>query len=306
VGIEKPAPGVPYMLAEVVGQFNYTKRKDFDAKYRRAGEVVLQEQQALRHAQAHSKAAAYPTCSGVIAWCAFDYSSLMNSFDGVKCPGVADVFRIPKLGATFYQAQADAKSRPVILPNFYWDFGSKTPQGPGKGAAIFSNCDRLDLFVDGRPIATLLPDTAGYPHIKHPPFFTDLEMDGSRRPELRIEGYIAGRRVLSRSFSSDPAHDQFLLQADDEALTADGADATRLVFGQVDKYGSARPFVGGTVSFQIEGPAIMVGDNPFQLAESGGMGAVWIRTLADQAGSIKVTATHSIFGAKKVKIKAIR
>ena len=306
VGIEKPTPGVPYMLAEVVGQFNYTKGKDFDAKYRRAGEVMLQEQQALRHAQAHSKAAAYPTCSGVIAWCAFDYASLMNSFDGVKCPGVADVFRIPKLGATFYQAQTDAKSPPIILPNFYWDFGPKTPQGPGKGAAIFSNCDRLELFVDGRPMATLLPDAKNYPHIKHPPFFTDLEMDGSKRPELRIEGYIADRRVLSRSFSSNPAHDQFFLQADDEELTGDGADATRLVFGQVDKFGSGRPFVDGTVSFQIEGPAVIVGDNPFQLAESGGMGAVWIRTLADQTGSIKVTATHSFFGAEKVKIKAIR
>jgi beta-galactosidase len=306
VGIDKPTPGVPYMLAEAVGQFNYTKGKDFDSKYRRAGEIVLQEQQALRHAQAHSKAAAYPTCSGVIAWCGFDYSSLMNSFDGVKCPGVADVFRIPKLGATFYQAQTDAKSPPVILPNFYWDFGSKTPHGPGKGAAIFSNCDRLDLFVDGRRIATLHPEAEKYPHIKHPPFFADLEMDGSRRPELRVEGYIAGKQVLSRSFSSDPTHDQFFLKADDEELTADGADATRLVFGQVDKFGSARPFVDGAVSFQIEGPAIVVGDNPFQLAESGGMGAVWIKTMADRGGSIRVTATHSFFGAKKVKIKAIR
>jgi beta-galactosidase len=306
VGIEKPTPGVPYMLAEVVGQFNYTKGKSFDAKYRRAGDVVLQEQQALRHAQAHSKAAAYPTCSGVIAWCAFDYASLMNSFDGVKCPGVADVFRIPKLGATFYQAQTEAKAHPVILPNFYWDFGPKTPQGPGKRAAIFSNCDRLELFVDGRAMATLDPDAEHYPHIKHPPFFADLELDGAGRPELRIEGYMAGKMVLSRSFSSNPAHDLFFLQADDEELTGDGADATRLVFGQVDKFGAARPFAGGAVSFQIDGPAMIVGDNPFELADSGGMGAVWIRTLPDRDGSIKVTATHSSLGKKTVRIKAIR
>ena len=306
VGIEKPTPGVPYMLAEAVGQFNYTQRKGFDAKYRRAGDVVLQEQQALRHAQAHSRAAAYPACSGVIAWCAFDYASLMNSYQGVKCPGVADVFRIPKLGATFYQAQTDAKSRPVILPNFYWDFGPKTPRGPGKNAAIFSNCDRLDLFVDGRPIATLHPDAENYPHIKHPPFFADLECDGASRPELRIDGYLAGRRVLSRSFSSDPARDRFFLQADDEELIGDGADATRLVFGEVDKFGSMRPFGDGAVSFQIDGPGVIVGDNLFQLADSGGMGAVWIRTLPGRSGIIKVTATHSSLGAKTVKIKVIR
>jgi beta-galactosidase len=305
VGIEKPTPGVPYMLAEAVGQYNYTTRKGFDAKYRRAGDATLQAQQALRHAQAHSKAAAYPACCGVIAWCAFDYASLMNSFDGVKCPGVADVFRIPKLGANFYLAQTEAKSPPVILPNFYWDFGPKTPQGPGKGAAIFSNCERLDLFVDGHPIATLFPDAKNFPHIKHPPFFADLKVDAGGRPELRIEGYIAGRRVLTRAFSSDPARDQFFLQADDEELNGDGADATRLVFGQVDKFGSVRPSAEGAVSLRIDGPGIIVGDNPFPMAESGGMGAVWIRTLAGRTGRIKVSAAHSALGAKTVQIKVI-
>ncbi len=91
VGIEGPTPGVPYMLTEAVGQFNYTSRKNFDSKYRRAGDAALQQQQALRHAQAHSKAAAHPRICGVIAWCGFDYASLVNSYNNVKCPGVADV-----------------------------------------------------------------------------------------------------------------------------------------------------------------------------------------------------------------------
>ncbi|HEY3863232.1 MAG TPA: glycoside hydrolase family 2 TIM barrel-domain containing protein [Verrucomicrobiae bacterium] len=306
VGIEKPTPGVPYMLAEVVGQFNYTAKKGFTAKYRRAGEIEVQTQQALRHAQAHDRAAAYPHCSGAIGWCAFDYASLLNAFDGVKRPGVADVFRIPKLGASFYQAQTGPNSRPVILPNFYWDFGPKTPRGPGQGASIFSNCDELEVFVDGRLLATLQPDSKNYRHLKHPPFFADLAMDGAGKPELRIDGYIGGKKALSRSFSSDPAHDQFFLQADDEGLTGDGADATRLVFGQVDKFGAARAFASGTVSFQIGGPGQIVGDNPFALAGSGGMGAVWIRTLASQYGRIRVAATHSFFGGKTVKIKVTR
>ena len=45
---------------------------------------------------------ANPRICGVIAWCAFDYASLVNSYNTVKTPGVADVFRIPKLGASFY------------------------------------------------------------------------------------------------------------------------------------------------------------------------------------------------------------
>ena len=38
--------------------------------------------------------------------------------------------------------------RLVIEPNFYWDFGPATPFGPGELAAIFSNCERLELSID--------------------------------------------------------------------------------------------------------------------------------------------------------------
>ena len=302
VGVEGPTAGVPYLLAEAVGQFNYTARRGFDSKYRRAGDVALQEQQALRHAQAHNKAAADPRLCGVIAWCAFDYGSLMNAYDGVKCPGVADIFRVPKLGASFYLAQADPKTRPVIEPNFYWDFGPQTPRGPGEHAAIFSNCDRLELWIGDRHHATLQPERAGFPHLKHPPFFANLALDEAGRPELRIDGYLGSERVLSRSFSADPGHDQLWLRADDTELVGDGSDATRLVFRAADRFGAPRAFAGGEVRLRLEGPGVIVGDNPFPLADSGGVGAVWIKTLPDASGVINVTATHSSLGAKSVRI----
>jgi hypothetical protein len=88
VGIREPLPGVAYMLAEAVGQFNYTARKGFDAKYVRTSDPTLLQAQAVRHAQAHDRARAYPRCSGVIAWCAFDYSSLINAHHAIKTPGV--------------------------------------------------------------------------------------------------------------------------------------------------------------------------------------------------------------------------
>ncbi len=215
VGIREPLPGVPYMVAEAVGQFDYSAGKGFRRTYRRAGDPSLQAQQALLHAQAHSKGAVNPRNAGVIAWCGFDYASLKNAYAGVKCPGVADVFRIPKLGAAFYLAQVDPKIRPVIEPAFYWDFGPHTPFGPGEKAAIYSNCDRLELSVDGKRRAVLHPNRAGFPHIKYPPFFADLKMDGANKPELRIDGYIGNGQVLSRSFSADNSTDRLWLHADD-------------------------------------------------------------------------------------------
>ena len=190
----------------------------------------------------------------------------------------------------------------MIQPNFYWDFGPQTPRGPGKHVAIFSNCERLELFINRRPHASLLPDSANYPHLQYPPFWTDLELAGAGHHELRIEGYVGSKRVLSRSFSSDATHDRFFLEADDTTLVGDGADATRLVFKVVDKFGAERAFAGGTVAFTLSGPGVIVGDNPFSLVDSGGVGAVWIRTLPRRSGSITIKAVHSSLGAKSVAI----
>ena len=241
---------------------------------------------------------------GIIAWCAFEYASPNNGYKGIKNPGVADVFRIPKLGATFYQSQVSPSVRPVIAPNFYWDFGTMTPQGPGKNLAIFHNCDRLDVFVGGKLHASLEPDRKGYPHLLYPPSWLDLEMDGSNHPELRIDGYVSGHKVLTRQFSSDSAHDQFVVSIDDSEIRGDGIDATRVAFQIKDKYGAPRLLGGGDVSMEIAGPGVLIGDSNFSLTESGGAGAVWIRSARNASGEITVKLSHSTLGSKTVKVTA--
>ena len=306
-GIYPPLPGVPYMLSETVGQRSYDG-EGFRTYYRRAADPATQSKQAIYHAQAHDRAAAYPRFCGVIAWCAFEYGSPLNDYNGVKYPGVADIFRIPKLGASFYQSQVSPRERAVIMPNFYWDFGPDATRGPGNHAAIFSNCDRLELFVGGKHHSTLEPDRKNFPNLDNPPFFADLEMDdrahSELRPELRIDGYVAGKLALSRRFSSDRSKDQFAVAADDAAIVADGADATRLVFRINDEFGAPRLHAGGEVRFEITGPGALMGDNPFSLADSGGAGAVWIKAHPAGSGRIVVKATHSTLGAKSIEIDA--
>lgn len=306
VGIYPPLPGVPYLVTEAVGQFNYNTGKGFTDYYRRAGDPTIQQEQAIFHAQAHSKAADYPCCAGLIAWCAFEYASLLGGYHAVKYPGVSDVFRIPKLGASFYLAQGDPANKPVIMPSFYWDFGSLTLSGPGSNAAIFSNCDRLVLFIDSKRHSTIHPDKASYPNLRHAPFFANLNMDGAGLPELRIDGYIGNKLVLSRSFSSNHAEDRLFVHADDTELQADGSDTTRLMFACVDKFGAPRPFVGGKVYIHIEGPGTIVGDNPFDLGESGGAGAVYIRTLPDRTGRIRAAVRHAKLGGGNIEINVQR
>ena len=57
---------------------------------------------------------------------------------------------------------------------------------------------------------------------------------------------------------------------------------TRVVLRVTDEFGAIRPFANDPVKFQLEGPAELIGDNPFALI--GGTGAVWIRAK-EEAGS---------------------
>ncbi len=305
VGIEEPVPGFPYLISETVGQFNYGG-KGFGRKYRRGTDAPLEQQQALLHAQAHSKAAANAHICGVTAWCAFDYPSLMNAWDAIKCPGVIDVFRIEKLGASFYKAQVDPKVRPVIEPDFYWDFGEQTPAGPGDHAAIFSNCERLEVYLGGKLRARLEPDRAEFGGLRYPPFLADLTVDVPAQPELRIDGFVGEKLVLSRSFSADRTADRLWLRADDAVLLGNGVDATRLAFGAEDRFGTLRAFAGGEVALQLEGPGEILGDNPFSLENSGGAGAVWVKTLPASAGVIRIEARHAALGTQRVEIQVER
>lgn len=303
VQILPPLEGIPYMLAETVGQRTYTS-SGFNNKYRRAAEPSMQYHQAIYHAQAHDRARAYDRMCGVIAWCAFEYGSPQNSYKGIKNPGIADVFRVPKLGATFYQSQVSPSVRPVIAPNFYWDFGTMTPQGPGKNLAIFHNCDRLEVSVGGKHLATLEPDRKGYPHLLHAPSWIDLQMDGTHHPELRIDGFVNGQKVLTRQFSSDPAHDQFVAIADDAGIRGDGIDATRITFRINDKYGAPRLLGSGEVTIEVTDPGALIGDQSFSLTESGGVGAVWVKSTPNSSGPITVKLTHSTLGSKTVRLLA--
>ncbi|MGP4015461.1 glycoside hydrolase family 2 protein [Saccharopolyspora sp. 5N708] len=287
--LREPRTDLPYLVSEAVGVLVGPRA------FRRTDSVQVQARQALLHAAVHDKAMSDPRYCGLLGWCAFDYpSGHGNASHGVKWPGVFDLFREPKLGAGFYRAQVDPARRVVIEPAFYW--GADTVPGT---AEIWSNCESLAVFVDGRPVAPPAVQRRRFPHLRYPPFVVELpEVAG----DLRIEGRIGGVVVLSRSFSSDRTLDRLAVVADDTELTANGADATRVVAAVVDRYGNRRGFAGGTVSWSVAGPGVLVGDNPLNLGDSGGVGAVWLRTR--EPGSIILTATHSDFGTRPVTITA--
>ena len=104
--------------------------------------------------------------------------------------------------------------------------------------------------------------------------------------------------------SSDPLGDSLSMAADDATILADGSDATRVVFRAIDAYGNQRRYMAGNVTMNLTGPAVIVGDNPFAFGEYGGLGAVWIRSLVGQQGTITLTAAHPLLGQAQVRLRA--
>lgn len=148
------------------------------------------------------------------------------------------------------------------------------------------------------------PDLSRFAYLHHPPSLVDLSVDGSGAPELRIDGYVGDKRVVSRRFSPDTAHDRLQVRADDKTIAADGRDATRMVFCSVDRFGAPRPFPTGDVTLSVDGPGVLVGDNPFGFEAAGGVGAVWVTSSGRRPGTIKVAASHPTLGSGSISVRA--
>ncbi|MGW4056725.1 glycoside hydrolase family 2 protein [Amycolatopsis sp. NPDC004747] len=295
--LRPPRPGVPYLVTETIGTLAGARA------YRRADAPGVRQQQAELHARAHDLAAADDHYCGLLAWCAFDYpSGWQRSVDGSKYAGVSDIFRIPKPAAAFYASQVDPRVRVVAEPGFAWDFTAQ-PSGPGPGATIWSNCERLLLFLDDRPAGEARSRRAEFPHLRYPPFAADVVVPKGRRPELRIDGYVAGRLVVSRRFSGDRGLDVLSCVPDDPELRADGGDATRVVVAAVDRFGTLRAGTAGVVRLALTGPGELVGDPAVDFGATGGAAAVWLRPFAGPPGTLVLTARHETLGSATATVR---
>ena len=301
--LEPPVDGVgrPYLVTEAVGTLSGPARF-----YRRTDPQAVQQGQATAHGRVHAIAASDDRYCGLLAWSGIDYPSGSggNIYRGVKYTGVVDLFRVAKPGAAIYRAQVDPQVRPVIEPAFYWDFGPVSPVTSLPAAMICANTDRLEVYVGGSHLCTAWPDAADYGALAYPPSFVDFRgVDGSALPDLRIDGYLGPDLVASRSLASDPSFDRLSLALDDHEIDGDGVDATRLVFRVVDRYGAPRPYVTGQVTLSLEGPAVLVGESPFDFAAAGGVGAVWIRSRPGSPGTVAVTVSHPTLGQAVVRVR---
>lgn len=287
----KPPNHPLYLNTEFVGHTFPTKTID---------NVERLTEHTLRHARIHDQLASNPQYAGGIGWCAFDYNTHGNfgSGDHVCYHGVMDMFREPKPAAGFYKSQCEPTEEVVLEPAFHWAIGDQSI-GFSK-AVVSSNCDHLKFFIGGKLVAEADPDRVQFKHLKYAPFVLELPVDINRWGDLRIEGFIKDKLAITKTYGGAGVDRKFALLADDAALIADGADTTRVVFRVTDAFDAIMPFADGAIRFELDGPAEIIGDNPFALV--GGTGAIWIRAK-EQAGTARLTAHHPRLGRQQIEIR---
>ena len=302
-GFPLKAPNHPkYLNTEFVGHTFPTKT--IDSKERL-------EEHTHRHARVHDQLASNPQYAGGIGWCAFDYNTHANfgSGDRICYHGVMDIFRTPKPAAGFYKSMCEPVEEVVLEPSFHW---ARNDESTGfTDAYISSNVDHIKIFINpimgpnvGKGWILLNeadPDRTLYPHLPHAPF--KMEIGDKIRDnwgDLRIDGFVAGKQVISKQYSGKGVDQEFKLLPDETKLVADGADAVRVVLRVNDEFGRVRPFAADAIEMKLEGPAEIIGDNPFSLV--GGTGAIWIR-VKEEPGTVRLHAKHPVLGEQTVEFE---
>ena len=246
-------------------------------------------------------------------WDYADYAGF--DVDKLTFCGVVDVARIPKFGAYFFQSQTDPnldlseyglESGPMVFIANTWADGS-----PNK-VRIFSNCDEVELFVNGVSVGTQSPDTqmwaphgdtsnpTGMPtstsgayvsteHLAHPPFTFNLSSYTPGEGTLKAVAYLDGKPVAEFTRSAPGAASQITLTAeDDNPLKLDGSSAKLVWVDVKDENGTVVNTADDTITFTTDGPGFVIGEKA--VAVRGGQWAVWVRSTRGE-GDITLKAT---------------
>ncbi|KPV44489.1 hypothetical protein AN477_07345 [Alicyclobacillus ferrooxydans] len=302
-----PTVHTPQLITEYMGHMYPTA--PFDPEPRLV-------EHALNHARIVNSLYGRDDLMGASGWCAFDYNthSQFGPGDMVCYHGVMDMFRQPKFAAWFYASQQPAEERIVLNAASYFTFASAphdvmlrelidiTAMEQELASAkyrmpvyVFSNCDEIEVHLNGHSLGRLLPDRDTFPNLPHPPFVFSVhgyQVCGG----VDITGYKDGQQVAQTRLQTPQGGTRLKLRADDVELVADGSDMTQVIVELVDQNGTRSPYGNRAVTFICDGPGELVGENP--VAMEGGRMGIFVRA-GMVPGTIRVIA--SAFGVESAE-----
>jgi beta-galactosidase len=216
-------------------------------------------------------------------WCMFDYA---RGYDPLRAAcGVMDVFRLPKFSYYFYRSQRDAGENggacwsggPVVFIASHWLPTSDLV------VPVFSNCDHVELRLNGEPVAgETRRETAFTQHLPHPPFF--FELPRFIAGTLEATGYLNGRASCSHRVITPgvPAALDLYIDVLGIRPAAGEPDLVMAHAGMRDAGGTLCVTTADEIEFSTDGDVLLIG--PSRVAAEAGVASVVLRVPADGRG----------------------
>ncbi len=218
---------------------------------KRGGHLCSSYDLCLGHEKDWRHIAGRPWLAGGIMWSAIEYRGETSGWPIVTSQfGALDICRFPKDVYYFYQKEWTAKPMLHLFPHWTW---------PGKeGQPIdiwcYSNCDTVDLFLNGKPqqgIPHFLQYRAAWPHLYwQVPYGPGL---------VRAEGRVAGRLVCWQEIKTAGAATSIRLAPDRSQLTADGEDVSFITVSIHDADGTVAPLADHAITVSVKGAGRLIG-----------------------------------------------
>ncbi|GAB3290950.1 glycoside hydrolase family 2 protein [Hymenobacter tenuis] len=242
-------------------------------------------QQALNFQEAHNDNFVGPAI-GDANWLMFDYKR--GYAPDIESSGVMDIYRLPKFAFYFYQSQygpapdALGFGKPMVF------IASYAQPTSARQVRVYSNCQEVELQLDGRPLARQKPDQDQYSnHLAHPSFTFTLPSFTSGT--LKAVAYQNGKAAAEHTRRTPGAahHIQLTFDKSGRDLTTGRQDAVFVYATVVDAQGTPVPDATTSIRFTATGDAELLGDNP--VPAEAGIATVLLRA-GITPGTVRLTA----------------
>jgi beta-galactosidase len=252
-------------------------------------------QQALNIQEAHNDNLSTHAIADAY-WVMFDYNRGMAPDQ--EYSGIMDIFRIPKFSYSFFKSQRDYSqfnpfSEPMVFIASYWE------PGVSNSVRVFSNCEEVELFIDGKSAGRKGADKNSLStNLYHPPFTFDVHC--TKPGTLKATGYINGKSAAEYAISSASAPDHLKLRIDESGISPARNDVIFVYATIMDENSNIVHNDNREVTFQAEG-AVIIG--PVKIHAEAGIATVLVRTLPSASEvTISVAADGLIPDTVKIQI----